>query len=323
MTDLKAHDPFGTRGKAGDVDLGQLKVFERVAALKSFSEAARALGLPKSTVSRSISKLEGELGTRLFQRSTREVSLTAAGALLYERSTVLLTQVVGLVEQVAAMGNGLRGLLKIATGFGFGVNILSHLIPRFMALHPTIEVSLELSSRTADLIGEGIDVAVRLGPMKDSALVATRLASLRRYMCASPRYLASRGWPATLDRLAEHDTVEMPGVDGRVRQWTAVAVNGETVHIPLRPRLSVNDPMTLYRMVLDGAGIGCLTGYLCIADIHAGRLVHLFPELTIPAIEVNLVFASSKALSPNIRAFVDFMKAESSSETAWPVDALT
>lgn len=309
--------------KPGDVDLNQLRIFERVAALQSFSEAARALGLPKSTVSRGVAKLESELGTRLFHRSTRQVTLTQAGLVLHERSAAILSQVVRMVEHVAGMGSGLRGLLKVTAGIGFGINVLSHLVPRFMALYPSVEVSVELTSRPVDLIAEGIDVAVRFGPMKDSNLVTTRLASLQRYLCASPQYLAARGVPTTLEKLADHDTVEMPGLDGKPRHWVAVTADGETIKIPLRPRLSVNDPLTIYRMVVSGAGIGCLTGYLCVPDIHTGRLVQLFPHLTIPAAEINLVFPSSKALSPTVRAFVEFMKANASSGLAWPVDSLT
>ena len=310
------------QSKPGDIDLNLLRMFQRVAEMRNFSEAARALALPKSTVSRGIAKLESELGTRLFHRSTRDVALTQAGMVLHERNAQMLSQVISMVEDISDLSGNPRGLLKVTTGIGFGVRILSTLVPRFMALYPSVQVSVELTSRSADLIAEGIDIAVRLGPMKDSALVTTRLASVRRYMCASPRYLAARGAPATLEKLAEHDTVEMPSLNGKPRHWTAVALDGAVFKIPLEHRLCVNDPLTIYHMVVNGAGIGCLSGYLCIPDLKAGLLVQLFFDLTIPSVEINLVFPSSKALSPTVRAFVDFMKANTSSGLSGPANAL-
>jgi LysR family transcriptional regulator, regulator for bpeEF and oprC len=305
---------------SGVMDLNNLRVFERVASLKSFSAAARFLGLPKSSVSRGVSRLESELGVRLLQRSTREVALTEAGLALSQRCQEILAQVDGTVDYVTSLGAGPRGLLKLSAGIGFGVNVLSVLVPRFMAMYPRVDVSIELTSKNLDLIAEGIDIAIRMGPMPDSALMTTRLASVTRYMCASPEYLASRGYPAALDELADHDTVEMLGMDGKPRTWNLTNAVGESVDVSVRPRLFVNDPLTIYRMVLNGAGIGCLTAYLCVPDIEGGRLVQLFPELAIPDVDVNIVFPSSKALSPSARAFVDFMKESSVAGSWWRND---
>jgi DNA-binding transcriptional LysR family regulator len=301
---------------SGFMDLNNLRVFERVASLKSFSAAARSLGLPKSSVSRGVARLENELGVSLLQRSTREVSLTEAGLVLSQRCREILAQVDGTVDYVTSLGAAPRGLLKLSAGIGFGVNVLSVLVPRFMAMHPHVDVSIELTSKNLDLIAEGIDIAIRMGPMPDSALMTTRLASLKRYMCASPQYMASRGYPATLEELADHETVEMLGMDGKPRTWNLTDATGESVDVSVRPRLFVNDPLTIYRAVLNGAGIGCLTAYLCAPDIESGRLVQLFPELAIPDVDVNIVFPSSKALSPSARAFVDYMK-ESSVPGSW------
>jgi LysR family transcriptional regulator, regulator for bpeEF and oprC len=304
---------------SGVMDLNNLRVFERVASLKSFSAAARALGLPKSSVSRSVARLEDELGTRLLQRTTREVALTEAGSAFSQRCKEILAQVDATIDYVSGLGVAPRGLLKLSAGIGFGVNVLSAIVPRFMAMYPHVDVSIELTSKNLDLITEGIDIAIRMGPMPDSVMMTTRLASLRRYMCASPQYLASRGSPATLDELAEHDTVEMLGMDGKPRVWSLTDAMGESVNVSVRPRLFVNDPLTIYKMVSNGAGIGCLTAYLCLPDIESGRLVQLFPEFALPKIDVNIVFPSSKALSPSVRAFVNFMK-ESALPGAWWVN---
>jgi LysR family transcriptional regulator for bpeEF and oprC len=144
---------------------------------------------------------------------------------------------------------------------------------------------------------------------------------VKRYICASPQYLASRGYPAALEELADHDTVEMLGKDGKPRTWNLTNGGGESVDVSVRPRLFVNDPLTIYRMVLNGTGIGCLTACHCVPDIESGRLVQLFPELSIPDVDVNIVFPSSKALSPSARAFVDYMKESAVPDGWWMNDS--
>jgi DNA-binding transcriptional LysR family regulator len=180
---------------------------------------------------------------------------------------------------------------------------------------------LELTSRSVDLIAEGIDVTIRMGPMPDSRLVATRLGTIQRYLCAAPSYLARRGSPQTLEELHNHDTVEMLGADGRPRPWSFSNGIDQTLQIEAQPRLSVNDPATIHRLVVNGAGVGCLSGYLCTPDVEAGRLVRLLPEWTMPALDVNVVFPSSRALSPTVRAFVEFVKDNSAPGRSWQNDA--
>ena len=297
-------------------DLNDLRVFDKVASLRSFSAAARALGVPKSSVSRGVARLERELGTRLFQRTTREVVLTESGAVLKERCADILTRVGETLDYVSSLGTGPRGLLKVSAGIGFGLNVLSELLPRFLERYPDVGVSLELTSRTVDLIAEGIDVAIRIGPMPGSQLVTRRLGVIQRYLCAAPAYLKRRGSPRTPEDLHTHDSVEMPGVDGRPRGWT-LSRGDDTRRLELPPRVSVNDAVTIHRLIVQGVGIGCLSGYLCLPDIKAGRLVQVLPEWTLPPIEVNVVFPSHRELSPTVRAFVDFMKEVSVPGRLW------
>ncbi len=299
------------------LDLNDLRVFERVAALRSFSAAARALGLPKSSVSRGVARLEAGLGARLLQRTTREVVLTEPGRLLQERCAEIMAQVAGAAAQVAGLAGEPRGLLRVSAGIGFGINVLSELLPRFLDRHPGISLSLDLTSRLVDLVGEEVDVAIRLGPMPDSRLVARRLGAMRRFLCAAPGYLERRGTPRTLDDLRGHDTVEMPGGDGRPRPWVFTAAGGETAVIEVPPRLTVNDAVTIQRLVLNGAGLGVLSGYLCAPGIAAGHLVRLFPEWALPPVEVSVVFPSNRELSPAVRAFVDFLKRGSAPGQGW------
>ena len=303
------------------LDINALRLFEKVASLKSFTAAARALGLPKSNVSRAIARLEAELGARLFQRTTRDVALTLTGQALLDRSADIIADLDEALAYVQSLAGEPRGLLKISAGMGFGVNVLAEQLPPFLALYPDIEIALDLESRSADLVAEAVDVAVRLGPLPDSGLVAVKLGEMRRYLCAAPAYLERRGRPRSLDDLAGHDTIDMPGPDGRARAWTFSRA-GETVRIETRPRLSVNEALTIHRLVSNGAGLGVLSGYICAPQIVAGGLVHLFPDWSPPAVEVNLVFPSRRELSPVVRAFVDYMKHASGPGVLWMNDPL-
>jgi DNA-binding transcriptional LysR family regulator len=304
------------------LDLNDLRVFEKVATLRSFSAAGRTLGIPKSSVSRCVSRLETAFGIRLVQRTTHDVQLTEAGAALHERCKNLLSHINETIDMVSGLSGNPRGLLRISVGIGFGYNVLSHLLPEFLERYPDVNVALELTSRSVDLIAENVDVTVRIGPMTDSQLVAVRLGTIRRYLCAAPAYLARHGSPLTLDEIQVHHAIEMPGTNGRPRPWIFKNPTGEEKKFELNPRLSINDPLLIHRQVVYGAGLGCLSGYLCAPDIKAGRLVHLFPEWTLPPVAVNAVFPSSRELSPTVRAFVEHLKNASSPGKSWQDDPM-
>jgi DNA-binding transcriptional LysR family regulator len=290
------------------MDINDLRVFEKVAALRSFSAAARALELPKSSVSRSIARLETELGTRLLQRTTREVVLTEAGTLLSARCVDILASIGEAVDLVGGFASAPRGLLRVSAGFGFGVHVLSLVLPQFLERYPGIEVSLRLGNRSLDLVGDGIDVAIQMGPLADSQLVATRLGAMERFLCAAPAYLERKGMPCTIEELRDHDRIETPGDSGRPRGWVFVNKIGETVRFEEKPRLSTNDTVTIHRLILNGGGIGILSGFICVQDLREGRLVRLLPEWKMPTLEVSIVFPSGRALSRTVRAFIDFLK---------------
>jgi len=199
------------------LDLNDLRVFERVASLRSFAEASRGLGMPKSNVSRSVARLEAELGTRLLQRTTRNVALTEAGDALVERCTEILGRVEETVDYVGGLASAPRGTLRIAASNAFGFNVLSGQLPEFLRLFPEVSIKLDLSGKPADLLADGLDAAIHVGPMADSGLIAFRLGSLSRHLCASPAYLERRGVPATLKSLTLHDRIETPGRKGPPR----------------------------------------------------------------------------------------------------------
>ena len=303
------------------LDLSDLQVFERVAALNGFSEAARALGLPKSNVSRSIARLEAALGTRLFHRSTRDVTLTSAGGALRDRARDIIERASEALDYVGSLAQGPRGSIKVNSGIGFGLNVIGSELPEFLQRYPDVDIILDLESRSVDLVGEAIDIAVRFGPLQDSSLIAIRLGELRRYLCAGRSYLDRRGTPETIDALGDHDIIEMPGTDGRPRPWVFTR-EGKQSRVALHPRVTVNEALTIHRLVSSGAGLGIVSGYLCAPEIADGRLVRLLPEWTLPSVEVSLVFPSRRELSPAVRAFTDFMKEISRPGELWQNDPL-
>lgn len=298
------------------LDLKDLQIFERVATLSSFSEAARALGLPRSNVSRGVIRLEETLGARLFHRSTREVTLTPAGLALKDRASEIILGATEALDYVGSLAHGPRGPIKINSGVGFGINVLAENLTEFLLRYPEVTVTLDLESRTADLVGEAIDVAIRLGPLNDSSLVATRLGLIRRCLCAAPSYLERHEIPVEPDQLADHDIIEMPGTDGRPRSWT-FARDEDRFDIAIAPRVTVNEALTINKLVLAGAGIGIVSAYLCAPAVSNGSLVHLLPEWSPPSVEVSLVFPSGRDLSPVVRAFADFMREVSRPGKLW------
>ena len=304
------------------LDLNDLRVFERVGSLRSFAGAARALSQPRSNVSRSIARLEAALGTRLIHRTTREVELTAAGESLMTRCAVALGELGDALDYVGSLATEAHGELRLSVGIGFGINVLAEQLPAFLQRYPQVDVLLDLTSRLGELVSEHIDVAIRLGPLPDSSMVSVRLGEMRRVLCASPAYLERRGIPRTPEDLAAHDVIEMPGADGRSRTWSFVR-DGKTTEVGVEPRASVNDALTINRLILNGAGLGIISCYLCAPEIHAGRLVHLLPEWTTPAVGVTLLFPSKRELAPAVRAFVDFIKEANPPGLHWQNNELT
>ena len=288
-------------------ELDDLRVFERVGTLCSFAAAAKALGQPKSNVSRSVARLEAALATRLIHRTTREVTLTPAGESLMTRCASALGELSDALSHVGSLSNEVSGQLILSAGIGFGINVLSEQLPGFLQSFPRVRVQLELTSRMADLVADRVDVAVRLGTLPDSSMVAVLLGEMKRVLCTSPRYAELRGVPTTLDELVRHDVIEMPAVDGRSRTWTFVN-DGHIGEVAVEPRIAVNDALTIHRLLLNGSGIGIVSCYLCAPDLQSGRLIHLLPEWRAPSVPVNMVFPSRRELSPVVRAFVDYMK---------------
>ena len=184
------------------MDLNEIAIFIRIVEQKSLTRAARSLGLPKSTISRKLSSLEERLGVRLVQRTPRHVVLTEAGSLFHDRCAGLVAQVEAAEAELADLGTTPKGILRVSAGVDIGVTILARHVRDFLRLHPQMAVELVLTDRAVDLVGEGIDLAIRIGPVREASLVVRKLGAGGGVLCASPDYLASHAEPAVPGDLA-------------------------------------------------------------------------------------------------------------------------
>lgn len=273
------------------MNLDRLRMFAVVAEARSFTAAAAELGLPKSTVSREIARLEAEMGVRLLHRTTRKVVPSTAGAELLLRVSPLLGSLQEAICDIREHQDEPSGLLRVTTTNDIGVAVLSRLVARYTQRYPAVRVEAVLTNRVVDLAEERIDLALRVtsGQLEDSSLVARQLGPMSLELFASPRYLARRGKPQRPEDLAEHDQVGFLGIAG----------NADGARI-------AGDDMFFVREVLraDG-GIGLLPSFVAEADVASGELVRVFPRLSRRTGTVWLVYPSSAHLPRTVTAFRD------------------
>lgn len=299
------------------IDVDDMRAFQQVACSLSFSAAGRTLSVRKSAVSRSIQRLEEALGVRLFERTTREVVLTEAGRALLAGFDDVVARIDDLFVRATDLASRPRGRLRVTAGIGFGMEVLTELIPEFSAAYPDIAVSLDLTSRTVDLVGEQVDVAIRMGPMHDSSLKTFRLGAITCQLCASAEYVERRGQPTTLDELHTHDLLAIPRPDNLPRRWCLRDQDGRQHAFEPPVRLTANDPVALHRMVLNGAGIAATANYLVRPHLETGALIRIMPDWTVPAVDVSLVLPAGRERSPVARAFVDFLRSKAGNNPRW------
>jgi DNA-binding transcriptional LysR family regulator len=298
--------------------LSALETFVRVAETGSFSEAARRLKTSKSAVSRLVAGLEAELGVRLIHRTTRALTLTEAGRGYRERAARILADLADADQSVTRMQQAPRGRLVVNAPMSFGYLQLGRVMPDFLALYPDLTVDLTLTDRFVDLIDEGIDVAVRIGALTDSSLVARRLAPIRRVVCASPAYLSARGTPATPGDLAGHDCIGYSNPPGQT-EWRFVDADGRPQPVAVGGRLTVNNGDVIRDAVLGGVGLALLPTFLIGDDLRNGRLVSVLERFLPQDLTLNAVYPHARHLSPKVRAFVDFLAQRFGPRPHWDV----
>ncbi|MDP2166647.1 MAG: LysR family transcriptional regulator [Hydrogenophaga sp.] len=289
------------------VDPNDLLIFARVAELGSFSRAAERLGLPKSTVSRRLAALEQRMGERLLLRTTRRQTVTEFGLQLLEHAR----QVVAEMDAVSVLREQRQaapsGRLRVSMPSDFANLLLVDSLAAFMALHPAISLELDLSPRRVDLLGEGFDVAIRMGDLPDDALlVASKLAVLTHGLYAAPDYLAEHGDPQTPDDLARHAAVRLMRGSGEPAAWTLVQGDQRWSGVPAG-RATANSPEMLIRLARAGAGVAAVPDGFALADVRSGALRRVLPGWALPSSTAWAVYPGRKLMPAKTRAFVDML----------------
>jgi DNA-binding transcriptional LysR family regulator len=289
------------------LNLEDIRAFLRIAQEGSFSKAAKSLDVPKATLSRRVAQLERGLGVQLLVRTTRSVQVTEAGREFMPEAAGVLTALEHAAAKVREAGGVPRGRLRITTSVEFGVAVLSPLLAGFALDQPAVDLELELTSRKVDLVYEGFDLAVRVGPLPDSSLAARRLGTLRYGLYASPAYLARHGRPAYAHELAQHPALQFVGAASAPR-WV-LSDGAQTLEVPIRPRVRANNHWVLRDAAVAGLGVAFCATLVAEPEVASGRLERLLPSFGAVEIPVHAVFPSQRFLAPRVRACIDFLVA--------------
>lgn len=296
-------------------DLNGMSLFVKVVESKSFSEAAEKLEISPSAVSKRISRLEDRLGVQLLNRTTRRLGLTEAGAAFYERSARILTEVEEAEALVSTLRKAPRGLLRVAVPMLLGQMQIAPLATPFLARFPEMRLELVFMDRAADLIEEGLDVAIRVDDLPDSTLVARRLAPHRRVLCGAPAYFERNGVPQTPEELVRHNCLTY-GPHHPSREWFFNTATGRRA-VEVHGTLLANNAEGLRQAALGGLGMALLPTFLVGGDLSAGLLRPVLSEYVSADTAIYAVYPQHRHQSPKVRAFVDFMSERLGPSPSW------
>ena len=292
-------------------------MFLRVLDLGSITAAAHSLDLSVAVASQRLKRLERELGVRLLHRTTRRLHPTPEGVALAERGRVL-------VEDLESLGAGLReaateiaGTLRVTLSASFGRQHVSPLLPKFLARHPKLRLSVHLSDQVVDLVSEGFDLAIRIGAMEDSQLVARRIAANRRVLCASPDYLRRRGQLKVPRDLQDHECLLLFGSSGRQDVWRLHDAQGKEMPVRVQGRFESNLGELLRDASVAGEGIAIHSLWHVADDLRTGRLQVVLPDFPLATTAISAVMPQRRQVPPRVRAFVDFLVEQFGDNPPW------
>ncbi len=286
--------------------LEDMRLFQEVLDAGSFTAAAERLETSKQLVSRKLMALEARLGVRLLNRTTRKLSPTPLGLAYLERAREIVAAVEEAEQSISRQGARPRGTLRISAPMSFGTLHLGPLLPAFMDDHPEVQLSVDLNDRAVDLVGEGYDLAVRIGALAESSLVARRITTLQMMTCASPQYLAAHGVPQ-----APADLRQRPCLlygHGRTTQWLFQR-EGKALSVEVSGRLRANNGELLFDAAVRGQGLVHLPYFLVSAGLDDGRLQRVLEDYAPPALAMSVVYPQHRQSSTLVRAFVEFLVA--------------
>lgn len=291
------------------MDLNLVTAFVRVVEQQSFTSAAKALGLPKSSVSRRVTELEEELGVQLLHRTTRKLALTEAGRTYYEQAEKALSELQAAAESATGMDTEARGIVRVTVPVDIGVMGLADIVAEFSRQYPDIHIDLSLSSKVVDLVAEGFDIGIRAGRSRDVSLVARRLGIAAMGLYASPSYLKARGRPRSLADLADHDCVLFRGKHGKAL-WRLDGPHGEPASVEVRGRVNVDEMLFVRQAIGAGLGIGLLPTIVIGSCARASALEpveRVLPEFSMGGADVTVVTPSGPRRPRRVTILRDFL----------------
>jgi DNA-binding transcriptional LysR family regulator len=275
--------------------------FVAVAEAESFTKAAQHLEISTAQVSRQVSALETRMATKLFHRTTRKVSVTEVGKVYYQHCRQVLDGLEEAERAITNLQSTPRGLLKITAPVTYGEGTIAPLINDFIAKYPELEIKITLTNQKVDMIDEGFDLAIRLGQLEDSSMMAKRLGSRTQYVCASPHYLATYGLPHSLSELDQHNCLQ-----GTLDYWR-FQENGKTRNIRVRGNLSCNSGHALVDAAIKSIGIIQLPDYYVLPFIQSGQLVPVLELNRQPEEGIWALYPHNRHLSPKVRMLLDYL----------------
>jgi DNA-binding transcriptional LysR family regulator len=296
--------------------LTDIAVFVKVVELSSFTAAAEALESSQPVVSKAVTRLEEKLGARLLNRTTRRLSLTEAGAELYRRSVRALEEIENAELEVARFQTEPRGALRISAPMSFSILHLGPVVHRFLERYPGVTVELDLNDAQVDLVKDGVDVAIRIGRLQDSSLIARKIAPCRQVLCASPAYLEKRGAPERPEDLLEHNCIVYTLLSAP-REWRFTAPDGEALVVPVNGSMHSNNGLVNRAAAIAGAGIVLLPTFYIGDELRAGALKPILCKFKPQEIAMHAVYPERRNLTPKVRAFVDHLAATFGPEPPW------
>ena len=297
-------------------NLADIAVFVRVVERGSFTLAADDLRLSRAVVSKYLSRLEERLGARLLNRTTRRLSLTEAGAALFEASRGAIERIEEAEAAVAQFQAAPRGRLRVSAPMSFGILHLGPAIADFSREYPGVTLDIRLDDRFVNLVEDGIDVAVRIGLLTDSSLVARKLGLTRAVACASPAYLAEHGEPQSPEDLATHDCLIYSYL-ANANVWRFLSREGREIPVAVTGTLRINNGIVLAEAALAGRGVLVTPSFYVAPMLRDGRLRRVLAEYRLPELGIYAVYPQKEHVPPKVRAFIDYLAARFGRKPDW------
>lgn len=285
--------------------LNAISVFCKVVETQSFTQAATLQNISVAMASKLVSQLEEHLNTRLLQRTTRQIVPTEAGTIYYRRCQPILLEIEDADLSISNLSTALQGNLTVSVPRDFGLLFIAPNLSQFIQAHPQLHIDIEFDDRKVDIIAEGYDLALRIGHLQDSSLIARRISRSPMYFAASPEYLARNGTPKTPKDLQTHSGLLYKAVGNWVH-WQSTK-NNQAEKLKLRSKAITNNGLALIEMAKAGLGIVNLPGFLVNEALATGELVEILPEYKQKSIDINVVYPHRRHLASKVKAFIDFL----------------